>query len=93
MKKFLILHYGFVQPTPEDMAGWNQWFESIADIQIERGHFPAGREIAESGTKDLPFGRESITGYTLINAESLDEADKIAQNCPFVDSTRVYEVG
>jgi hypothetical protein len=93
MKKFMILHYGFIKPTHEDMAGWDQWFESIADIQIERGHFPAGREITELGTKDLPFGRESITGYTMIEAESLDEAVSIAQDCPFVDSTRIYEVG
>lgn len=45
------------------MAGWNKWFASIADIQIERGHFPAGREVTGEGTEDLPFGKESITGY------------------------------
>lgn len=92
MKKFLILHYGFEKPTPEEMASWNAWFEAIADRQVERGHLPGGREISQSGTNDLPFGKDSITGYTVIRAESLDEAAKLAEGCPFVASTRVYEV-
>ena len=92
MKKFLILHYGFIKPTPEVMEGWNNWFESIADRQVERGHLPAGREISQAGVNDLPFGRDSITGYTIIKAENLDGAEKIARQCPFVDSTRVYEI-
>ena len=90
--KFLILHYGFEMPTPEEMGEWNEWFDSIADIQVERAHFPGGREISHSGTKELPFEKDSITGYTMIKAESLDEAEKIARECPFVASTRVYEI-
>ena len=92
MKKFLILHYGFEKPTPEEMAAWNRWFEAIADRQVERGHFPGGREISQAGTAELPFARESITGYTMIQAEDLGEATNLAQQCPFVISTRVYEV-
>ena len=92
MNKYLILHYGFEKPTAEEMGAWNQWFESIADIQIERGHFPGGSEVSETGGSDLPFGKDSITGYTMIQAESLEEATKISQACPFVQCTRVYEV-
>ena len=92
MKNYLILHYGFEKPSPEDMGKWNKWFESIADKQVDRGGFRGGREISPSGTKDLPFEKDSITGYTVIEAESLDEAEKIAQACPIVLSTRVYEI-
>jgi len=88
----MILHYGFERPTPEEMGAWNQWFESIADKQVERGHLPGGREISRDGTKDLPMAKDSITGYTVIQAESLDEAAKIAAQCPIVASTRVYEI-
>ena len=88
----MILHYGFERPTPEDMGAWNQWFESIADKQVERGHLPGGREISRDGTKDLPMAKDSITGYTVIQAESLDDAAKIAAGCPIVASTRVYEI-
>jgi hypothetical protein len=93
MKKFMLLHFGFEPPTPEIMAAWGKWFESVADKTADQGaHFVGGREISHSGTKDLPLGADSITGYTVINAESLDDAEKIAQDNPFIASIRVYEL-
>ncbi len=92
MKRFLLLHYGFETPTPEIMKAWGSWFESVADRTIENGGFSGGREISASGTKDLPWGMESITGYTIIEAESLDEAEKIARDNPYIASIRVYEI-
>ena len=35
---------------------------------------------------------ESITGYNIIKAESLDEAEKIAKDCPYIASIRVCEM-
>ena len=54
--------------------------------------FGAAREISKDGTRDLPWGMDSITGYSLIEAESLEEAEKLAQSNPFVKSIRIYEV-
>ena len=92
MKKFMTLHFGFEMPDAEQMGEWNKWFESIADRMDSRGHFPGGREIFHDGTKELPFEKDSITGYCIINAEDLDEAEAIAKSCPIVASTRVYEI-
>ena len=93
VKKFMLLMYGFEKPTPEIMKAWGTWFESIADRTVDQGGFHGGaREISASGTKDLPMGMESITGYTIINAESLDDAETIAQANPFIASIRVYEI-
>lgn len=93
MKKFVLLHYGFEKPTPEIMAAWGKWFESMKDRIIDMGgHFTGGREISKDGTRDLPLGRESITGFTIVSAESLDDAERIAQSNPFITSIRVYEV-
>ncbi len=92
MKKFMLLHYGFETPTPEIMAAWGKWFESIADRQLDQGGFNGGREISADGTQDLPWGRESITGYNIIEAKDLDEAERIAAKNPFIASIRVYEL-
>lgn len=93
MKKFVFLHYGFVPPTQEIMDAWNNWFVSIGDKLVENGGpFAAGREITRTGTKELPLDREAITGYTVINADNMDEAAKIAQDCPSITAIRVYEV-
>ncbi len=93
MKRYMLLHFGFEKPTPEIMAAWGKWFESTADKTIDKGGFHgAAREIAKTGSKDLPMGMESITGYSIINAESLEEAEKIATDNPFIASIRVYEI-
>ncbi len=92
MKRFMLLHFGFEKPTPEIMAAWGKWFESVADKTVDHGGFRAAREISRSGTKDLPMGLESITGYSIINAESLDDVEKIAQDNPFIASIRVHEI-
>jgi len=93
MKKFMLLHFGFEQPTPEIMAAWREWFESVADKSVEHAGFHgAAREISNSTSKDLPMGMESITGYSIINAESIDDAERIAKDNPFVASIRVYEI-
>ena len=65
------------------------WFDSIADKQVDQGGFAGGREISKSGTRDLPWSRESITGF---EAENLDAAEKAARSNPFVASIRIYEL-
>jgi hypothetical protein len=56
------------------------------------GGFGNGREISKGGTKDLPLGPDSITGFMIVNAASLDDAEKMAQGNTFISSIRVYEV-
>ena len=92
MKKFMFLHFGFENPTPAIMEAWKTWFESIPGKQLDQGGFGGGREISKTGTKDLQWNMESITGYNIIEAESLDVAERIAQRCPFIAGIRIYEV-
>lgn len=92
MKKYVLLHCGFEQPTPEVMEAWGKWFQSISDRTVENIGFGAAREISSAGAQELPWGPDSITGCSIITADDLDEAERIASECPFVASIRVYEV-
>ena len=92
MKKFVLLHYGFKKPTQEIMQAWGAWFESIADKSVDNLGFNGGREVSASGTRELPWDMESITGCSIIEAENLDEAEKIAAQNPYIASIRLYEV-
>ena len=92
MKKFLFLHFGFEKPTPEIMRAWHAWFASIADKQVDQAGITGGREISRSGTRELPWDSESITGYNIVEAESLDAAEKLARGNPFIHSIRIYEL-
>ena len=38
------------------------------------------------------MGMESITGFNIINAESFEEAERIAESNPYIASIRVYEI-
>jgi hypothetical protein len=86
------LKKGFETPTPEIHEAWGNWFASIADKIVDSGNpFGAAREITQAGSKELPLGLDSITGYSIINAENLDEAEEIAKTCPIITGIRVYE--
>jgi hypothetical protein len=83
MKKFFLLHYG---------AAWKKWFDTYGDKFVDSGTpFGAGLEIKAGKTTYLAIDKEAITGYSIINAENMEEAEKIAQSCPSITSIRVYE--
>ena len=93
MKKYLLLTIGFEIPTPEIMEGWNKWFDSLADVLVDQGGFSNAKEIDKDGTnRDLPLDLEAVTGYVIIEAENLAEAEKFARKCPSITSIRVYEI-
>ncbi len=92
MKRFMLLHVGFEKPTAEIMAAWGKWFESVADKTVDQGGFRGGREISRAGIKELPMALDSITGYSIVHAESLEEAEEIARGNPFIASIRIYEI-
>jgi hypothetical protein len=94
MKKFMFFTYGYMDPTPEIQQAWGQWFALIGNKMVDGGSpLGNGKEISRAGTKELPLGLESLTGYCIINAESMEEAEKIAKACPIITSIRVYEAG
>jgi len=92
MKKFVLLTVGFTQPTPEIMESWTQWFKSIENKIVDQIGLRNGKKVTKKGITELPMDKDAITGYVVINAENIDEAIKIAQRCPMITSTKVYEV-
>lgn len=83
---------GFVQPTPQIMDLWMQWFKSIEDKIESQVGLSNGKEVTKTGVKELSMDLNAITGYLVINVENYEEAEKIARACPMITSTRIYEV-
>jgi hypothetical protein len=92
MKQFVLLTIGFTPPTPEIMESWMQWFQSIQDKIVDQIGLRNGKEVTQHSIIELPMDQDAITGYIVINAENIDEAIQIAQSCPMITSTKVYEV-
>ena len=92
MKKFVLLTYGYETPTPAIMDAWGKWFASIGDKMVDPGHpLGPGREVTSTGTKELLHDKGALSGYCIINADNMDEAEKIAKRSPIITSVRVYE--
>jgi hypothetical protein len=92
MKKFVLLYVGSVEPTQDTMDGWTKWFGILGNRVVDSGNpFGEGKEVTKSATNALPKGTEAISGYTIINAESIEEVENLAKDCPIITSLRVYE--
>lgn len=93
MKKFLVLTYGFTTPTPEVQNAWGAWFASVGPHLVDPGSpFGRGVEVTANGRADLDLTSPSpLVGYCILNAESLEAAEKLVATMPIIDSVRVYE--
>jgi hypothetical protein len=94
MKKFVLLYTGTRDqaPTDESIAAWGEWFGSLGDKLVDAGNpFGQGREVSAGNTTELSPSASGVTGYTLINAQDIDEAEKIALTHPTVPSIQVFE--
>ena len=93
MKKFMFLFQGIWDPSNNQMRdAWTEWFAEIGASIVDSGNpFGEGREVTSDGARDLPLESGSTTGYTIVEAESIDDAEKLLSNCPIITSVRVYE--
>jgi hypothetical protein len=84
MKKFVLLYVGSRrQPTPDDMEKIKKWFEILGERIVDSGNpLSPGIAIAQSETKALPQDNEEVLGYSIINAESVEEIEKLSKDCP-----------
>ena len=92
MKKFLMLHSGYEEPTAEIMAAWQGWFAKVGDRFADMGS-PLGNclEVSKTGRRELSPDMGAATGYSIISAESREDAERLLEGCPIISSVRLYE--
>jgi len=92
VKKFLMLHYGYEEPTAEIMTAWQGWFAKVGDRFVDSGN-PLGNciEVTKTGSRDLSPDQGAATGYSIISAETREEAVRLLEGCPIITSVRLYE--
>ncbi len=92
MKKYMFIYHGFTEPTRENKDAWMSWFGEIGGNIVDSGNpFGAGREVTRTGRQDLAMAADAASGYTIVNAESMEAAEKLLENCPIETSVRIYE--
>ena len=107
MKEFLLIfrtdYNTMQQRTPEQMQATTQkWMDWVKDITTQDKLVNRGNRLQNSGrivkqnnvVTNGPYTdiKESIGGYSIIKAESYDDAAEIAKNCPVLLSGGNVEV-
>ncbi|HZP55239.1 MAG TPA: hypothetical protein VFB03_00500 [Candidatus Saccharimonadales bacterium] len=81
MKNFVYLYYGMEGGMDE----WKAWFGKLGDKIVDTGNpFKGGKAVMKSGVSDV---KDPVpTGYSIVKAESLDEAIEMSKGCPSLGS-------
>lgn len=92
MRKYLVLYHDVWEPIPEVQDAWQAWFARVGDRFVDSGTpFGDAHEITRGGTRALTRADAPATGYSIISAENLEDAEGLFVDCPYGSSVRLYE--
>jgi hypothetical protein len=89
MKNYVLIYYnnGTREGLTADQAKaeWGGWFGKLGDKLVDAGNpFNSGaKAVSKSGVmdvKDMP-----ATGYSIVKANSMADAQKLAEDCPVLE--------
>lgn len=106
MAKFVLLYVGGGMPETEEetsqvMKAWETWYGELGAAVVDPGYpfTPVAKSVASNGAvSDGPAGTMA-SGYTILEAGSLDKVAKMAQGCPVLQGggdisvIETFEVG
>ncbi|MDC9720105.1 MAG: YciI family protein [Gammaproteobacteria bacterium] len=97
MAQFVITYLGGNQPaTPEEgrahFAKYMQWIKDLGEAAISpMNPLKDTHQVTPNGEVSTGTGTK-MSGYTIIEADSIEAAVKITQACPFLDIGGTLEV-
>lgn len=99
MKKFILLYKGPATPMEQMskeqgekiMAGWQRWMTKAQSAVVDMGNpMINGKSVVDDGSAGTPT---ELNGFTIIQAENLDEALELVEDHPFLsDKTGKFSV-
>lgn len=98
MATFLFAYHGGGMPQTDEeraqsTAAWSTWYEELGAAVIDPGNpVGQGRLVHPDGAINADAGEDPVTGYSVIQAATMDEALGIALDCPIRDSGGRIEV-
>ena len=98
MAKFLYIYHGGKKPDSQEeidkiMQEWGAWFGSMGDAVVDGGN-PVGlsHTVISDGSIVDNGGSNPVSGYSIVTADSQDNATRMAQECPILKSGGSVEV-
>ncbi len=90
MTNYILVYQGGTEPATKEegaahMAKWQAWMQGLGDAIVNPGTPTRSPKIVSADGVSDDIGPKAMTGYTIIEAESQDEALEMAKKCPFIE--------
>ncbi len=90
MNKYVFAYYG--EPSfksqeegKKHMAQWRTWVKGLGKSMTDPGvPLKAQKNVSSKGVKDAG-GPNRLTGYSVVEAESMEDAIEMAKGCPHLN--------
>lgn len=89
MNNYLLLFTGGSMPESQAeraavLEQWQTWYRALGDAVVDEGNpfSPQAKTIASDGSVGEGAVGVMASGYSVIQAESLDQATEMARGCP-----------
>lgn len=97
MPHYMLSYLGGNHPsTPEEgkqhFAKYQQWLSSLGDAAVSPANPLKGTTTVNANGSVTAGGTTTMSGFTVVETESMDEALEMAKSCPFLDIGGSLEV-
>ncbi len=89
MTNFVLIYTGGGEPDEANqeqvMAEWGAWYGKLGEAIVDGGNpFSVSKHLTSDGVSDGAASSPPATGYTVISAESLDDAVEKCKDHPHI---------
>jgi hypothetical protein len=93
---FFAYHGGSMPETKEEgervMALWGAWMGGLGDAMLDGGN-PVGMSVTVDANGVMDNGGSNpLSGYTIVEADSIEAAAEMAKGCPIIGNGGSVEV-
>ena len=88
MSQYMMIYLGGDKPsTPEEgkqhFAKYQEWLSSLGDAAVSPANPLKGTSTVNPDGSVSDGGKTTISGFTIVEADSMDAALSMAKRCPF----------
>lgn len=97
MSQYLITYIGGNKPATEEegkeqMSKYRAWLSALGEAAVSPANPLKNTHTVNSDGVVVEGSKSSMSGYTIVSADSIDAAISIAKDCPFLDIGGSLEV-
>lgn len=90
MPNYIFAYHGGKKPeSPEEgaklMARWKAWVGGLGAAAVNPGSPVGMSKTVSSGSVSNDGGSNPLSGFSIVNADSMEAALKMVQGCPHLD--------